>query len=343
MNIEIFGVLKQAITITGFVFIMMLMIEYINVQSKGLWVKILSENKWKQYVFAALLGVMPGCLGAFTVVALFSHRMISFGAIVTAMIATSGDEAFVMFSMFPQKAVLLTVILFVIGIVAGFLTDKFYTPKKLLAELSKNKFPLHTDDECSCFQKNLILHQLFHPSIHRVVLISIIMILLISFSAGWIAGVQALWIKISIVLVVSFSLFVAISVPDHFLEKHLWEHVLKRHLARIFIWTFGTLLAISVLMNYIDIETWLSSNTLIVLFLAILVGIIPESGPHLIFVSLFAQGSIPFSVLLASSIVQDGHGMLPLLAESKKSFVTIKIVNMIFALIIGIVGYLIGF
>lgn len=29
--------LKQAVMITGFVFVMMLVIEYINVQTKGIW------------------------------------------------------------------------------------------------------------------------------------------------------------------------------------------------------------------------------------------------------------------------------------------------------------------
>ena len=124
------GILKHAVMITGFVFVMMLVIEYINVQTKGLWQSLVSDNKWKQYLFAALLGAIPGCLGAFTVVALFSHRLLSFGALVTAMIATSGDEAFVMFAMFPGDAALITAIIFAIGIIAGYLTDKFYKPTK---------------------------------------------------------------------------------------------------------------------------------------------------------------------------------------------------------------------
>ena len=343
MNIEIYSNFKQAITITGFVFVMMLIIEYINVQTKGLWINIVSKNMWKQYLFAALLGVIPGCLGAFTAVALFSHRLISFGAIVTTMIATSGDEAYVMFSMFPQKAALLTLILFILGILAGYLTDKFYTPKKILTKFSNNDFPLHKEETCICFQKNMFWQQLIHPSIHRFALVLIIIILLISFSAGWIAGNAKLWIRISIMFVVSFSMFIAISVPNHFLEKHLWEHIVKKHLVRIFLWTFGTLFVFSILMNYIDVGSWMSSNMLVVLLFAVLIGIIPESGPHLIFVTLFAQGNIPFSILLASSIVQDGHGMLPLLAESQRSFITIKVVNMIYALIIGIGGYLVGF
>ena len=65
----------------------------------------------------------------------------------------------------------------------------------------------------------------------------------------------------------------------------------------------------------------IKSNTFATLMLAVLIGIIPESGPHLVFVSLFTKGAIPFSILPASSIVQDGHGMLPLLVVSKRSLI----------------------
>jgi len=54
--------------ISGFVFVMMLVIEYINVQSKGMWQKHLTGNKLKKYVIAGFLGSIPGCLGAFTIV-----------------------------------------------------------------------------------------------------------------------------------------------------------------------------------------------------------------------------------------------------------------------------------
>ena len=98
-----------------------------------------------------------------------------------------------------------------------------------------------------------------------------------------------------------------------------------------------------ILLSYMNIETWMSENILYLLIIAVLVGIIPESGPHFIFITLFAQGTIPFSVLLASSISQDGHGMLPLLAESKRGFLGVKLVNMIYALIVGLIAYAIGY
>jgi hypothetical protein len=58
----------------------------------------------------------------------------------------------------------------------------------------------------------------------------------------------------------------------------------------------------------------------------------------MIFVSMFVAGTIPLSILLASSISQDGHGALPLLAESKKSFVVAKLINGVIALVVGYIG-----
>jgi hypothetical protein len=49
---EIYKIFLKSIMISGFVFIMMVAIEYINVQSKGLWQKHLAGNKLKPYIIA---------------------------------------------------------------------------------------------------------------------------------------------------------------------------------------------------------------------------------------------------------------------------------------------------
>jgi hypothetical protein len=46
--------------------------------------------------------------------------------------------------------------------------------------------------------------------------------------------------------------------------------------------------------------------------------------------------------LLANSISQDGHGMIPLLAESKRSFIAVKTTNLLVALLVGGIAYLLG-
>ncbi|MBT3168435.1 MAG: arsenic efflux protein [Candidatus Cloacimonetes bacterium] len=339
----IIEVLKHALMITGFVFVMMLIIEYINVQTKGLWQNNLAESKWKQYFLAAFLGAIPGCLGTFTAVTLFSHRIISFGAVVTAMIATSGDEAFIMLAMFPQKAILLTAIIFVVGIIAGFITDKVISKKHFEIKFSNNKLPFHEEEKCDCFPKSNLLIHLRKPSTHRILLLIIISIFLVGTVLGEIGPEQWNWIRITITLTSIIALFIVVTVPEHFLEEHLWEHIAKTHIPKIFFWTFGTLLVVHILLQFMDINGWIANNMFVVLAVALLIGIIPESGPHLVFVTLFASGTIPFSILLASSIVQDGHGMLPLLAESKRGFLSVKAVNLVFGAIAGIIGLLLGF
>jgi len=63
----------------------------------------------------------------------------------------------------------------------------------------------------------------------------------------------------------------------------------------------------------------------------------------MIFVMLYANGMIPFSILLASSIVQDGHGMLPLLSYTVKDSMLIKLFNLVFGIVIGLAFYLLGY
>ena len=333
-------IFKHSLMISSFVFIMMLLIEYINIQTKGNWQESIKEKKWKQYVLSALLGATPGCLGAFSVVALYSHGVVSFGSLVAAMIATSGDEAYVMFSMFPLKALWLTIIILIIGLAAGYLTDIFMKKRKVKLKIFDHELEIHNTEKCNCFTKGEILNQLRTISFQRTLLILLLMLLMIGFIFEMIGPQEWNWIKITFLVSILFALFVVLTVPEHFLEEHLWEHILKKHLPRIFLWTFGALILIHFLTQYLDLEMWIKSNYIIVLFVAVLVGIIPESGPHMIFVTLFAQGSIPFSILLASSIVQDGHGTLPLLAVSKRGFVILKIVNVFFGLIVGLAGLL---
>jgi hypothetical protein len=126
------------------------------------------------------------------------------------------------------------------------------------------------------------------------------------------------------------------------LNIHIWEHIFKKHIWKIFLWTFFALAFTHLALDHLDLKSFVSDHLAKVFIIAILIGLIPESGPHLIFVTLFAQGVIPFSVLLASSIVQDGHGILPLLSHSLSDVIKIKLINAVYALIIGGLFLLIG-
>ena len=336
-------IVNLSIIITSFVFTMMLLVEYLNVITHGKWQHKLRKSKFGQIVLGVILGTVPGCLGAFTVVSLYSHGVVSFGALVATMIATSGDEAYVMLSLFPVKAVLLMAIISVIGFIVGYLTDRFYKKEVLLLGSDVHGFELHSEDTYRSLSLNLIKKQLVNITFPRALLIGMLVVFLALLATNSVSADEENWIRISLVITTVFGLYVVATVPDHFLEKHLWQHVLKKHLLRIFLWTFGTLLFLYYLQSFLDIDAWIHSNYFIVLLIAVSIGIIPESGPHLIFVTLFASGTIPFSILLASSIVQDGHGTLPLLAISQKSFIILKAINVVVGLAAGIAGILLHF
>jgi hypothetical protein len=100
---------------------------------------------------------------------------------------------------------------------------------------------------------------------------------------------------------------------------------------------------VDVALSFWNLEDFVQSHMLWVLFISALVGLIPEFGPQLIFVMMFAKGFIPFSVLLTSAIVQDGHGLLPLLSYAVKDSLLVKLLNLVMGLILGFLLFSMGY
>ena len=331
-------IFKHALMITGFVLMMMLIIDYINVQTQGIWNRKLQQKGWLQIILSASLGVIPGCLGAFTVVSLYTHRIVNFAALVAAMIATFGDEAFVMFAMMPERALILTIIVFITALLTGFFILLVSKQKDMDSDRSYG-FEVHEEKiKCNCFPRNDFIGQIKNISFERALLITGFLLFIIFLVAGELGPEEWDWKRITFFIGGLVTLFIVMTVPDHFLIEHLWGHVIKKHLPRIFLWTFGAFFFIHLFEGFLDINSWMQDNKYVILIIAVLIGIIPESGPHLVFITLFVNGTIPFSILLASSIVQDGHGAIPLLAESTKGFIYMKLINILVGLIIGFIG-----
>ncbi|RLD38654.1 MAG: hypothetical protein DRI74_03190 [Bacteroidetes bacterium] len=357
-------IIKQSIMITSFVLVMMLIIEFLNVKSRGNWAKHLKDSPFLQLVFAAFMGVIPGCLGAYTVVSLYAHGIVKFAALVTVMIATSGDEAFVMFSIIPEAALWLNGIIFIIAILVGWLLTVFGKRFDFFC-VPPGHMVIHEHEVDSAVLKpRSVLENIRNITFTRALLIGGIILFLFALLSGVMGHEQVSfsivdgqihkdiadtahhhfnWIKATFILISVSALAIFLLSSDHFLEEHLWGHVIKKHFLKVLLWTFSALLLVSMLDQFYDVKDWITDNLWLILILAVVIGIIPESGPHFIFIILFFQGMIPFSILLASSIVQDGHGALPLLAESRKSFLVMKAINVAVGLIAGGLGLLIGF
>ncbi len=335
--------------------IMMLMIEYVNIHSHGKWFTKLRQNRFGQVVLGAGLGIIPGCMGGFATVSMYSHKLLSFGALIAMMIASSGDEAFVMLAMIPKEALVLMGILFVVAVAVGWLVDKFSKVGKAKNDGCKEGYQIHEEDEKEESDDKPTWGNMRHASAERIALLLGVILFIVALAFGMfeheheeVAHTQLnifdeYWMNLIFATISLFVVWFIATAPEHIVKEHLWEHIIRKHFLSIFLWTFGALLVIQIGLHYFDIETLISNNIPWMILLAVLVGIIPESGPHLLFVTLFATGTVPFSVLLASSISQDGHASLPLLAESKRSFLKAKIVNTIVAATIGYICYFIGF
>ena len=308
--------LGESLYICLLVILMMTLIEIFNVTTHGKMFRGLERHGFAQTAVAAVLGVVPGCIGGFAGVSLYSHRMISFGALVAMLIATTGDESFMMLAMFPGKALAISGGLLVLGIAAGTATDlsiKYMQKHGKLLGIGADRnlgdnyeiHPCdcgteHSHEDCSTDME--IQHKGESHAHHK-------------HKHG--------------------SKYGSIM---HFMKAHVWQHVIRRHLPTIFAWTFAVLALFNILSIYIDMETWIRGNTGLMILAAVLIGLIPESGPHLIFVSMYASGILPFPVLLASCIAQDGHACLPLIAENKRSWLSAKLLKSALAIAAGCIA-----
>jgi hypothetical protein len=359
--IEIFtDVFRNTLMITCFVIVIMLFIELTNVLTQGSWTRWLGKYPSLQVALAAVLGLIPGCFGGFAVVGMWTHGVVSFGALLAAMISSVGDEAFVMLVQMPQKAFMLFGILFVIALLVGILVDKMGW-KVIHPRNMEQHLVVHKHEHIGHQRFTQSLKENFrNPSFTRMLLITGFILFILGMSTGFFGhdhgnATQAAttgnftflldeaWFNGIFLVMATLMLLTFFFVDDHFLEEHLWKHIIRQHVPKIFLWTFGALTLIHFLMHSVEMTDWVAHNQLWVLLFAVLIGIIPESGPHLVFISLFLSGQIPFSILLANSITQDGHSTLPLLAESKRGFLSVKAINGLLGLLAGTAGYFLGF
>ena len=397
--------LRNSVLITGIVIIMMMMIESFNIESHGRLFSKVKGSSLRQVILASVLGSIPGCIGGFATVSLYSRRLLSFGALTAMMIASSGDEAFVMLAMMPDRALWIFAILFAVAVFSGVAIDRI--TKTCHPEQSVNCHPERSEGSAEDANPDSSLPlRMTSPQTgmtaqppgmtapqtemtakgkegpmaekdgtkpeperqtdpaekpagqdterrsltwRRIVLTAVIILFAVALAAGWMEHDHAVpetgkirldllsewWMNLIFAILCIIMLIILCFRSDRFIKETLWHHVLQKHLPNIFAWTFGVLLLIGILSEYIDLDRWVSDNTALMILLAVAIGIIPESGPHLIFVTMYASGIVPLPVLLASSISQDGHSSLPLLAEDKRSFVYAKLLNCIIALIVG--------
>jgi len=278
--------LNESLVIILIIFSLMVIVELFTLKYKDKLISFAKKNDFLRFVIASLFGILPGCTGTFVMDGLYMAGLLGFGGLMATLIATSGDEAFLIVSLATKGEISWTIVLilmstlFLLGIIGAYLARAFI-------KTSNMKF---------CKKCSIDYHK----------------------------GEE-------------FNL-------KHFLTKHIYKHIFKKHIWKIFLWVFAAIFIINISSGFIDSsKLFTGGNLFFVLIIAALIGILPISGPNAFLVVLFAKGVIPFSILLTNSIIQDGHGLLPIIGFSIEDAVKLKTFNFVFGLVIGIVLLLIGF
>ncbi len=339
-------VLSETAVITTMVLMLMMLIEFIHVRTQGKEMVLMDRKPHWQIVIAALLGLTPGCAGVFAVVSLYTHNIVGFGALLAACIASFGDEAFFMLSMMPEKAALVGGILLLTALAAGFCYQIFHPFQSTTHIHQIEHLVLHEHDHHSGHPEE----REGHNPLHRIILIGGILLFITGLLTGFLGehdteddgGLSGE--KIIFIITAVCVLLMCCFCDHHFIEEHLWNHILKNHLLKIFLWSFGVILMLAFLTHHMQLESlpMRNSGKMLLLLLALGIGLVPQSGPHLAVIYLFADGIIPFSTLLANCLLQEGHGGIPLMAESPKTFVRLKAVKLLMAAAIGLIGIATG-
>ncbi len=357
MEGAILSELVHAAMITSLVFVMMAAIELMSVLTDGKAALAMKGKALRQVVLSSFLGATPGCAGAYLVDTMYSRGIVSLGAVTAALLSTAGDEAFLMLALFPATALLLFGGLFVVGVVGGPLTDWVLRLTGYRGSACCTLATLHDEDldPRTTGQGWRPLHLRTGATGPRVALFLILLLLLVVVLAGAFAqahpstvahaaGTHESFIERAILItVLILGIGLVALAPDHYIREHLWHHLFLHHIPRIFGWTAGALITVHLLMVHSSLHTLVASHGVLLLLGASVLGLIPISGPHMIVVTLFATGQAPLSILVANSIVQDGHGLLPLLGISVRDAVVAKAFNFVIGLAIGATLMAMGF
>ncbi len=341
--------LLHAAQITSLVFVMMAVVELVSVLTHGRLGGLLAGRPHRQYLLASFLGATPGCAGVYLVDSIYSRGAISLGAVTAALVATAGDEAFLMLAMMPREALLLMAGLFLVGIAGGWATDRVLAWLGHAGKEPCALVDLHEEDlpTAPSLHRWLPLRIHLRPAVPRLVVAAVLLALLLLLASGFTvhhhdlhmaggdsphAGAAEGWIFGAVALL---GLALTLLAPAHWMEEHLWHHLALHHIPRIFAWTAGALVGVQLLLGRWNLAPLLEGHGAWVLLGAALLGLIPISGPHLVVLTLFLSGHVPLSVLVANSIVQDGHGLLPLLGISVQDALVAKAANLVIGLLAG--------
>lgn len=297
----------------------------------------IQKNQKLEIPISAFLGAIPGCGGAIMVMSLFTRGVVSFGAVLAALISTMGDAAFLLLATKPQAALIILPVTFCTGIVSGYLVKPFtknFLQKKinrdfLITELPKNK---------TSNKFYLIWFFFLIPGLALGIMNAFN--IETSYLVSDIDIIQFISFLLALYCVFLWVLNPLTDIQMASIHENSFRKVVDTT-CFVTVWVIISF----VIYELINISTQGAIFESLKYFgpfiplMAIIIGFIPGCGPQIMITSMYVSGQLPMSAQIGNSISNDGDALFPAIAISAKAAIIATLYSAVPAIFIAYLWY----
>ena len=293
---------------------------------------VMTRHSGWQPAIAALLGALPGCGGAIVVVTQFTRGYASFGALISVLVATMGDAAFLLIARDPASAAIVILISPIAGTVTGMIVDRVHG-RDFMRQTNAAEAPAGIRNMLPRGGKALWF-ALLAPG----VVLGALVALQVDPDATF--GIEGLTLGLGFAgAALSLLLWTLTSGNAHALAGADQDIATRTVVDTNFVtaWVVMAFLAYELVVHLlgVDIGTLFRGYAPVLPLAAILVGFIPGCGPQIVVTTLYLAGAIPLSAQLANGIANDGDALFPALALAPRAAILATLYSAIPALLVG--------
>ncbi len=297
---------------------------------------MVNNLRW-QPAIAALMGALPGCGGAIVIVTQYTRGYASFGALISVLVATMGDAAFLLIAREPTTALLVFAVSLTAGTVTGMVVDRIHGADfmRRSAEIDMAAFADMPQPWLPGWASRIWFLWLV-PGLALGIMVALQTDI---DAALGIDGFARLFGFIGALFAI-FLWSVATQGNSHVLCPIDGNEIGKRAILDtnfVTTWVVGAFLTyeIAVYAFGADVGALFQGWAPVLPAVGLLVGFIPGCGPQIVVTSLYLAGAIPLSAQLANAISNDGDALFPALALAPKAAIWATAYSAIPALLIG--------